>query len=376
MDVDALAAAAGPVLDPAAYDYFATGADDEITLRANRQAWNRWSIRPRVLRDVARVDTGATLLGARVRAPILIAPMAYQRLADPDGEIAMARGADASGVGMVLSTMSTVTLEDVAAATPNALRWFQLYVHVDRTMTTTLVRRAEAAGYRALVVTVDTPELGRRARHGPSGFHLPPGLTVANLVAPPGASGSDSGGAPGGIPGGISGGISGGTDAADIGAYAATMFDPSLTPAAIAWLVAQTSLPVVVKGVLRGDDAAAVVDAGAAAVCVSNHGGRQLDGAIATAAALADVVAGVAGRADVYVDGGITRGTDVLRALALGASAVWIGRPALWGLAVGGADGVRAVFDTLVEETRLAFTLAGVRAVVEATPDLLHPFPR
>jgi 4-hydroxymandelate oxidase len=347
MDVDALEAAAlDRGLDRDAHAYYATGAGDELTLRANRAAWGHWRIRPRVLRDVGAVDTATTVLGTPVRAPVLVAPAAYQRLADDDGERAMARGAAAAGTVMTLSTMSTVSMEDVATAAPGSPRWFQLYVHVDRGDTERLVDRAEAAGYTALVVTVDTPELGQRARHGQGGFVLPPGLSVANLADTGGQSGR-------------------------ISDYAATTFDPSLTFEAIAWLVGRTSLPVVVKGVLRGDDAAAAVDAGAAAVCVSNHGGRQLDGAVATADALPDVVAGVAGRAEVYVDGGITRGTDVLRALALGARAVWIGRPALWGLATGGADGVRDVVQGLAEETRLAFALAGVRSVHDATPDLL-----
>lgn len=347
MDVDALEAAAlAGGLDLAAHDYFATGADEELTLAANRSAWSRWRIRPRVLRDVSAVDTSTTVLGARVRMPVLVAPAAYQRLADPEGEIAMARGVAAAGSVMTLSTMSTVRLEDVAAAVPGVPRWFQLYVHVDRRDTERLVDRAEAAGYDALVVTVDTPELGRRLRNGPTGFHLPAGMEVANLA--------DTGGQAGAIT-----------------QYAATMFDPSLTFEAISWLVRRTRLPVVVKGVLRGDDATAAVAAGAAAVCVSNHGGRQLDGSVATADALPDVVAGVAGRAEVYVDGGVTRGSDVLRALALGARAVWIGRPALWALAAGGADGVRDVLDVFAEETRLAFALAGVPTVHDATPDLL-----
>lgn len=347
MDVDALEAAARDAgLAPDAHAYYSTGADDELTLAANRSAWNRWRIRPRVLRDVSGVDVSTTVLGSPVRVPVLVAPAAYQRLAHDDGEAATARGAAAAGTVMTLSTMSTVTLEDVARAVPNVPRWYQLYVHRERADTERLVDRAEAAGYTALVVTVDTPELGHRARHDEAGFVLPADMPVANLV--------DTGGQAGRI-----------TD------YAATMFDPSLTFEAVQWLVGRTRLPVVVKGVLRGDDAAAAVEAGAAAVCVSNHGGRQLDGAVATADALPDVVAGVAGRAEVYVDGGVTRGTDVLRALALGARAVWVGRPVLWGLTLGGADGVRDVLARLTEETRLAFTLAGVRSPAEATPDLL-----
>ncbi|MEP6852428.1 MAG: alpha-hydroxy acid oxidase [bacterium] len=339
-----LEALARPRMAADAFDYIAGGADAETTLADNVAAWARLRLRPRMLRDVSRLDLSSTVLGSPLRAPVLVAPVAYQRLASDEGEAAVAAAAGELGLGYVLSTMASMSVEDVAGAAPDTLRWFQLYVHTDRELTLALLRRAEAAGYRALVLTVDTPVLGRRARHGERGFVLPAHLAAANLT---------------------------GAAYADLAAYADSAFDASLTPEAISWLAERTSAPVVVKGILRGDDAAACVDAGAAAIIVSNHGGRQLDGAIATADALPEVVAAVGGRAEVYVDGGIRRGTDVLRALALGARAVLVGRPPVWGLALGGRDGARAVLATLVEQTTRAFALAGVRDCADVGADLI-----
>jgi 4-hydroxymandelate oxidase len=332
------------VLDPAAFAYVAGGADEELTLDDNVAAWNRYRFRPHMLRNVAEVDLRTSVLGQPIAAPFMVAPTAYHQLSHPQGEAATVRGAARAGSVMIVSTMATQSIEAIAAAAPESARWFQLYVHSDRGLTTALLQRAEAAGYRAVVLTVDVPRLGRRLRNGPDGFSLPPGVEAANLV---------------------------GRDHSNLAAYAAESFDASLTFEAIEWLCAQTNLPVVVKGVLRGDDAAACVDAGAAAIVVSNHGGRQLDGAIATADALPDVVAGVAGRAEVYVDGGIRRGTDVLRALALGARAVLLGRSVVWGLALGGADGVHDVLAGFAAETEAAFALAGVASCAEITPDLV-----
>ncbi|MGI8881124.1 MAG: alpha-hydroxy acid oxidase [Jatrophihabitans sp.] len=334
-------------LPSTSYHYVAGGADDELTLADNVAAWSRLRIRPRVLRDVETVDVSTTLLGAPVSSPVHVSPTGYHELLHADGETATARGAAAAGSAYVLSTVSTVSMEDVAAAVPDGLRWFQIYVHSDRDLTLWLLKRAEAAGYRALVMTVDTPVLGRRRRDG-AGFVLPDGVSVRNLDGYPGTY-----------------------DPSNLKEYAANAFDASLTPGSIGWLAAQTSLPIVVKGVLRADDAQACVAAGASGVLVSNHGGRQLDGVIATADAVASIAEAVGDRAEVYVDGGIRRGTDVLRALALGARAVFVGRPALWGLGAGGADGVRDVLRTLAAETRLAFQLAGVRSCAEATRDLL-----
>jgi 4-hydroxymandelate oxidase len=306
-----------------------------------------------MLRDVGSVDTGLTLLGDQLTAPILVAPVAYQKLAHPEGEAAMARGASAAGAIMTLSSMATISLEDVAAAASGP-RWFQLYVYKDRALTEWLVQRAEAAGYHALVLTVDMPYLGRRERDIHNGFGLPPGVIVANFAEreeanqpsmPPGESG--------------------------LAVYATRQLDATLTWEAIDWLRGVTRLPVLVKGVLIAEDAQEALAHGAAGVIISNHGGRQLDGALATIEALPEIAQTVAGRVPVLIDGGVRRGTDVLKALALGATAVQIGRPALWALAEGGAAGVTRAIDLLREELRLAMALSGCRSLGEINQALV-----
>jgi isopentenyl diphosphate isomerase/L-lactate dehydrogenase-like FMN-dependent dehydrogenase len=351
MDVPALEARARQRLDPVAYDYFAGGADDELTLRENEEAWRRVRLLPRVLHDVSSVSAGTSLLGTPMPAPILVAPMAAQRLADDEGELAMARAAARTGTVMVVSTMATVSLEDVAAAAPGAPRWFQVYVHRDRDLSADLVRRAVASGYEALVLTVDVPVLARRRRDEANRFDLPEGMTMANLD--------------------LSLATQGGSALAE---YSNLAFDPALTPDDIAWLGEASGLPVVVKGVLRPDDATRCVAAGAAAVIVSNHGGRQLDGAVATAEALPPVVDAVDGAAPVLVDGGIRSGADVVRALAMGATAVLVGRPLLWGLALAGADGAQAVIEELTEELKRAMALCGAAAVGDLDRSLIAGF--
>jgi 4-hydroxymandelate oxidase len=332
-------------LDRSAYDYFAGGADDELTLADNPAAWARLRLRPHVLRDVGEVSTATTVLGAPVSLPVLVGPVAYQRLAHPDGELATASGAAAAGTLLVVSTQATASLEEIAAVAPDAPRWFQLYVYRDRRIAAGLVRRAAASGYRAVVLTVDVPVPGNRERDRRNRFRLPPGMGLANLTVP--------------------------EERVDV-VGVARHFDPTVTPEVIGWLAGESGLPVVVKGVLRGDDAAACLDAGAAAIVVSNHGGRQLDGAVATAEALAEVVEAVAGSAvEVYVDGGIRRGVDVVKALALGARAVLIARPVVWGLVDGGATGVEEVLAGYREELERALALCGTPTLAEVTPDLL-----
>lgn len=349
MDLVELEQRARDRLDPAVYDYFAGGADDELTLVDNVAAWRRRRLRYRVLRDVGTVSTATTVLGTPVTAPVLVAPTAYQRLAYDAGEAATARGAQSAGTVMIVPTLATVSLEDVAAAAPGGPRWFQLYVRRDRGATAELVARAVAAGYRALVLTVDLPVLGFRRRDDRNRFSLPAGMEMANVGAEvPRVEGSG------------------------LQAYAAAQIEPALTFDDLGWLRSLSDLPLVVKGVVRGDDAVACLAAGASAIAVSNHGGRQLDSAIATADALPEVVAAVAGRAEVYVDGGVRGGTDVVKALALGARAVLVGRPVLWGLATGGGAGVAAVLDGFAEETARAFALCGAVGVEDVTPDLLH----
>jgi 4-hydroxymandelate oxidase len=336
------------VLPKEAYDYYAGGAEEEWTLRENRAAFERFVLRPRVLVDVAERSTSTTVLGERVAAPVLVAPTAVHCLAHPEGEVATARAAAAFGTVMVLSTLASRTIEDVAGVGAGT-RWFQLYVMRDRTLTMDLIERARSAGYAALVLTVDLPVLGRRDRDERNQFSLPDGIGYANLAArqPANVAGSD------------------------LAAFVAFEHSESLTFDDLEWLRAAWGGPVVLKGVLRGDDARRAVDAGIDAIVVSNHGGRQLDGAVPSVEALPEVVEAVEDRAEIYLDGGIRRGSDVLKALALGARAVLVGRPVLWGLAVAGEAGAREVLELLRAEVDIALALAGCRSVDGVTPDLI-----
>ena len=353
LNVDDFEALARERLPAMAYDYYASGAHDEVTLRENRAAFARLALRYRVLVDVSRRDLATTVLGRRIAMPVLIAPTAFHRMAHPDGEVATARAAAAAGTIMTLSTLSTTAIEEVTAASAGPL-WFQLYVYKDRGATRDLVQRVEAAGATALVLTVDAVLFGRRERDVRNRFCLPEGLAVRNLVAagmgdlPPAAA--DSG----------------------LAAYAVSLFDPALSWKDVGWLRSITRLPVIVKGIVRGDDAARAVEQGAAGVVVSNHGGRQLDTARATIDVLPEVVEAVAGRAEVLLDGGVRRGTDVLKAIALGARAVLIGRPVLWGLAAGGEAGVGRVLSLFREEIDLAMALCGCPDVASITRDLVR----
>ena len=347
LDLDDLERLARERLDPGAYDYVAGGADAELTVTDNLAAWSRVRLRPRVLRDVAAVATATTVLGTPVANPVLVAPTAYHQLIHPDGEAATAAGAATAGSLMVVSTQSNRSLEEVAAAAPEAPRWFQVYVHTDRTFTEELVERAAAAGYSALALTVDVPVLGNRLRDVRNRFRFPPGMVFGNAAGRFDTSG-------------------------DVDTFTqATRFDPGLTVETIGWLSDRSGLPVLVKGVLRGDDASACLAAGAAGIVVSNHGGRQLDTALATADALPEVVAAVDGRAEVYVDGGVRRGTDVVKALALGARGVLVGRPVLWGLAAAGADGVGRVLSGLTAELVRSMALCGAARLADLTSDLV-----
>jgi 4-hydroxymandelate oxidase len=339
-------------MEPSAYDYFAGGAGDELTLAENRAAFNRVRFVPRMLVDVTQVDPSTTLLGQRLAFPVMLAPTALNRLGHPDGELAAARAAGAAGIGMVLSTTASVTIEELADAASGPL-WFQLYVYKDREITRTLIARAEARGYRAIVLTIDMPRMGRRERDVRSHFALPDHIRMRNL---------EQSGRP------------------DAGAWSATssfaeywraLLDPSLTWDAIGWLRSMTKLPILVKGVLSPDDAERAIGAGVDGIVVSNHGGRQLDGTIATIDALPRVVERAAWRVPLLVDGGVRRGTDVLKALALGARAVLIGRPYLWGLAAAGEAGVRQVLQILRDELELAMALAGCPSIEAIRPALV-----
>jgi len=345
--------AARQAIGEMAYAYYAGAADRERQLADNVAAWDRWRLHPHVLVDVTERTTATTVLGAPVASPVLVAPTAIQGLAHPEGEVAIARGAAAAGAGMVLSSLATRTLEDVAAAAPDGLRWMQVYVLRDRGITTEMVGRAVDAGYKALVLTVDAPVSGLRHREIREGVHLPDDLSLPNL-------GPAS------------------TERAHAGGFMAVVsgqFDPTLTYDTIGWLADLSGLPVVVKGVLRGDDAARCVDAGAAAVLVSNHGARQLDDGPATADVLAEVADSVADRAEVYVDGGIRRPADVVKALALGARAALIGRPVIWSLATGGDRGVAELLDWFAAEVRRTLALCGALSPADVDRSLVRPAP-
>ena len=320
----------------ASFDYIAGGAEDEVSLRRNREAYDHWALRPRVLVDVSTRDTSTTILGQRVSMPILVAPTAFHGLVHPEGEVATARGVAAAGTLMVASVISTRTLEDIAASVP-APRWFQLYVYKDRQVTADLVRRAERTGYRAICLTVDTPLLGRREKDERNAFTLPPGLGIAN-VRPAGLDGmpeSERGSA--------------------FAKYVAELLDAAVTWRDIAWLRSITALPIVLKGILTAEDATRAVEHSVAGIVVSNHGGRQLDSTLGTLDALPAVVEAVKGRVDVHMDGGVRRGTDVLKALALG-----------------GADGVQAVLEHLRKEFELAMALAGRASVGDVDRTLVQ----
>ena len=329
-------------MEHGAFDYYAGGADDELTLAGNQSAFDELWLRPRVLVDVSKPDLSLTLFGERLLMPILLAPAALHRLAHPEGERAVARAAAAAGTAMVVSTIATYSLEEIAAAA-NGTRWFQLYLYHDRSVSESMVRRAEAAGYRALVLTADTPRLGQRLRDLRNGFQLPDHARLANFEdhALPGTSFSQSG------PG------------RTLTGSARILLHDAITWRDVEWLRGITKMPVLVKGILTAEDAKLAVDHGAAGVVVSNHGGRQLDGAMPAVRALPEVVDAVAGRIPVLMDGGVRRGTDVLRALALGARAVLVGRPYLWGLAADGQAGVSRVLEILRSELESAMVLSG-----------------
>ena len=335
-------------LEPGAHGYFAGGAGDERTLRANSAAFDRWRIRPRVLVDVAEVDTATTVLGTEVSMPVLVAPVAFQQLAHPEGEAGMARAAAAAETLMCLSTLATARPREVAEAAPEAPRWFQLYCFRDRGVTRALAEEAVESGYEAIALTVDAPRAGRRERDLRSGFAIPSEVTVPSLDAAVG------GHAP--------------LKVHEIFA----LVDPALTWRDLEALASDLGLPILVKGVLTAEDARLAAEHGAAGVIVSNHGGRQLDAVPASLDVLPEVVEAVGDQLEVYMDGGVRRGTDVLVALALGARAVLVGRPALWGLAVDGEAGALRVLELLRAELELALCLAGCPSAGAVTRDHLR----
>jgi 4-hydroxymandelate oxidase len=339
-------------LTPPVYDFFAGGAEDEITLRANEAAFARLGLIPRVLRGCGAPDLGVSLFGRRLAAPVLVAPTAFHRLAHPDGERATARACAAAGTVMIVAMASTVAIEEIVAAArdkaPDGLApWFQLYIQPDLDFTAAVVQRAEAAGCAALVLSADSPAFGHRERDLRNGFlDLPEGLCCENMRDP----GRGAAPAP----------------------PRSFVFSPDLSWAHIDWLRKITSLPILVKGIAHPDDARLAIEHGAAGVIVSNHGGRQLDGVPASLELLPAIAAAVGDKVPVLLDGGIRRGSDVIKAVALGAHAVAIGRPALWGLAVGGEEGVGQVLEMLRAEIARALMLCGCASLHEVGRELLR----
>jgi len=344
-----------------AHDYYASGSNDMITLRENRAAYSRLRLVPKILIDVSSVETKTTILGASVSSPICIAPTAMQQMAHPDGEAATARAAARHNTLMTLSSWSTLPLEEVAAAAPSAtqagLRWFQLYVYKDRAVTLSLIKRAEKAGYKALAITVDTPILGRREADVKNKFALPSHLTMGNFA---GVGGDHS-----------SGTKTSGSTGSGLASYVSKLIDQTLTWNDIAWVRKNTTMKIVVKGVMSPEDAITSVRHGVDGIWVSNHGARQLDTTPATIEVLGDICKAVAKKCEVYIDGGIVRGTDVFKAIALGARAVFIGRPVLWGLSHSGEEGVSHVLKLLNDEFTLAMKLAGCVTLNDLKPSFV-----
>lgn len=350
LTIDDFEAAARERLTAMAYHYYRGGAGAEETLAENRRAFARYALYYRVLVDVAERDLRTTVLGTEVAMPILIAPTAYHRMAHPDGECATARAAAEAGTIYIASTLSTVPLEEAAAAASGP-KWFQLYVHKDRGLTRSLVERAVQSGYQALVLTVDAPLLGRRLSDLRNGFTLPPGMVMANVQVAGGASVIGE---------------------SDLARHIARRHDAALTWKDLDWLRSLCKLPLVLKGVVHPEDAREAVRCGVQALVVSNHGGRQLDGSPATIDALPAIAEAVSDRCELLLDGGVRTGTDVLKALGLGARAVLVGRPVLWGLATAGQAGVARVLSLLAEDLSETLALAGCPRVTSIPRDLVR----
>ena len=348
VDFDALEDAARAKMPPASFAFCAAGADDEISMSENIAAWRARRLRPRVLRDLTVTDTRVTLLGKEHPSPILIAPTGRHKLFHPQGERETARGAAAANVGYVMASNANMLIEDVAAERRAAPQWFQLYYWPNRAEVEALIDRLAAAGFTALVLTVDAPTPGWSPRAARSQHQPSPDILNINMPGSPMARTAYH------------------PDFAGKVMYPATWRE-------LEWLARRSPIPVLVKGVLRADDAVRCAECGAQAIIVSNHGGRHLDTTVTTAAAIGEVASALAGKAEVYVDGGIRRGTDILKALALGARAVLIGRPIIWGLTVDGATGVTTVLDHLRTELVRAMQLTGTASPREATADLLAP---
>uniref|UniRef100_R4G4U1 (S)-2-hydroxy-acid oxidase n=1 Tax=Rhodnius prolixus TaxID=13249 RepID=R4G4U1_RHOPR len=332
-------------------DYYGAGACGEHTLKLNNSAFQKLRIRPRVLRDISVRDTSCEILGSKIKIPIGVSPSAMQKMAHPEGECANARAVGEKGSIFILSTLSTTSLEEVAECAPDTIKWFQLYIYYYRDATKALIKRAENAGYKALVVTVDTNVLGLRYADTKNKFSLPPHLTLANFSGKESSCNEGSGSA--------------------LTSYTDELFDSSINWEDIKWLRSITDLPIVLKGIQTAEDAIIAAEIGVQAIMVSNHGARQLDTAPASIEALPEIARAVGNRCEVYLDGGLRYGTDVFKALALGAKMVFIGRPALWGLACDGQRGVKKVLDILHHEFSITLGLAGCNSLDEISKNMV-----
>ncbi len=331
-------------LSQMAFDYYAGGACDEITLAANENAYAQLCVKYRVLADVSARSAKTEVIGHKISSPIIIGPTAFHALACPEGERATARAAKLAEAVFTLSTLSNCSMEEIEKTGGHL--WYQLYVYRNRDITKSLVERAERLGYRALVITVDSQITGRRERDIRNSFRLPDGIRAGNLES---------------------------IDVADgrLAEHINNLYDQSLTWKDIDWFRSITKLPIVLKGIIRADDAIKAQSCGVDGIVISNHGGRSLDTSPSTLSALPEIVAAVGDKTDVMIDGGIRRGTDVLKALALGAKAVMIGRPVLWGLSVAGEEGVLKVLQMLNNEFDLAMALSGCPSISDISADLI-----
>lgn len=351
LDLAAIEEQAKDVIGEMAYAYYSGGAGEETLLADNVAAWRHFELHPRVLVDVSSIDTRTRILGHEVASPLMVAPTAIQGMAHATAECATARAAKRAGVALTLSSLATCSLEEVAEAAPGGVHFMQVYVLRDRGKTAEMIARALAAGYRALVLTVDAPVSGQRIREITGKVHLPQGLTLPNMPAASVAKAKEGG----------------------FMSVVSEEIDPSLDYRVIDWLSSISGLPIVIKGIARPDDARCLIDSGAAAVIVSNHGARQLDDAPPTARLLAPIAEAIGDRGEVWVDGGIRRPADVVKALSLGARAAMIGRPYLWSLAAGGEDGVFELLEYFSEEIRRTMALCGTPTIDSIDGSIVAP---
>lgn len=344
---------ASTLLDKKVLDYYKGGAGDEYTLKLNREAFQKLRIRPRCLIDVSNINVECEIFGETVNWPLGISPCAMQKMAHPIGELGNAKAAGIYGSIFVLSTMSNTSIEELAEMTPQTIKWFQLYIYKDRTLSENLIRRAEAAGFKALVLTVDASVYSSRRADMRNQFRLPSNLSFANFT-----------------------GVQAGSthffnESSGISDYVSKQFDSSLTWKDIEWLIRLTKLPVILKGILTKEDALLAVQYGCSGIIVSNHGARVLDGAPASIEVLPEIVAAVGHKTTIMMDGGITQGTDIFKALALGAKMVFMGRPALWGLAVNGQKGVENILSLLKKDFEITMALAGCPKLSDIRRDMV-----